>query len=109
MDFLEVVAEGFGLPALEAMAAATPLISTTAGALPEVVSPECALLIPPRSAAAIVAAALQLDAQPAARARMGEAGRARALSLFSWARAAEVVEAQYDEAIRRRKEEDSQG
>ncbi|HUT54459.1 MAG TPA: glycosyltransferase family 4 protein [bacterium] len=91
--------EGFGLPALEAMACAVPLICTTAGALPEVADPSSALLIRPRSSGAIREAVLRLDADPAARERMGQAARQRALESFSWDRAAEMVEEQYRMAI----------
>ena len=41
--------EGFSLPAIEAMACATPVVTTTGGALPEVVGPDglAALLVAP--------------------------------------------------------------
>jgi glycosyltransferase involved in cell wall biosynthesis len=87
--------EGFGLPALEAMACGTPLVCTTAGALPEVADQECAMLIRPRSDGDIARAVLALDMDEAARARMSEAGRKRAFSLFSWDRAARLMEEQY--------------
>ncbi len=41
--------EGFSLPAIEAMACGVPLVTTTGGALPEVVGPpgDGAMLVPP--------------------------------------------------------------
>ena len=47
--------EGFGLPPLEAMAAGTPVVATTAGALPEVVG-DAARLVPPGDADALAGA-----------------------------------------------------
>ena len=91
--------EGFGLPALEAMACGTPLICTSAGALSEVADGDCALLVKPRSAAALRQAVLRLDHDPQARRRMALAGRKRALEKFTWAAAAQILEKQYWSAI----------
>jgi glycosyltransferase involved in cell wall biosynthesis len=83
--------EGFGLPAVEAMACATPLVATTAGALPEVVGPDgvAALHVPPGDPEALALAIGRLldDAELAA--RLGAAGRARVLDRFTWRAVAE--------------------
>ena len=51
--------EGFSLPAIEAMACGVPLVTTTGGALPEVVGPsgDCAMTVPPADAGALAHAA----------------------------------------------------
>jgi glycosyltransferase involved in cell wall biosynthesis len=93
--------EGFSIPAVEAMACATPLVATTAGALPEVVGPdgECAVHVPPGDAEALAAALRRVLEDPGLRARLGAAGRRRALGRFTWRAAAEQTVAVYREAV----------
>jgi glycosyltransferase involved in cell wall biosynthesis len=75
--------EGVSLTILEAMAAALPVIVTAVGGTPEVVTPECGLLIPPRDPAALAAAIRALQADPAAARIRGLTGRARVERVFS--------------------------
>ena len=79
--------EGFGLPALEAQARGVPLISSTGGALPEVVG-DSALLFEPHDAERLAAHLLALAGDPALRADLVARGR-RNLERFSWARSAD--------------------
>ncbi len=69
--------EGFGLPALEAMALGVPVIASTGGALPEVVG-EAGLLVDPYDVDAMAVALRRLDADAGLRARLAAAGLARA-------------------------------
>jgi glycosyltransferase involved in cell wall biosynthesis len=89
--------EGFSIPAIEAMACGTPLITTTGGALPEVVGPsgEAALTVPPNDPSALAEAILRVLRDPGLRKHLGEAGRARVLNGFTWRVAAEGCVAQY--------------
>ncbi len=83
--------EGFGLPALEAMAAGTPVIAGRAGALPEVCG-DAALYCDPASVEDIARAITRLAGDATLRARLAAAGRARSAE-FSWdACAATTVE-----------------
>ena len=83
--------EGFSLPAIEAMACATPLVATTGGALPEVVgeSGRTGLLVPPNDPGALAAALGQALDDADLRARLGAAGRERVLERYTWRKCAE--------------------
>jgi glycosyltransferase involved in cell wall biosynthesis len=93
--------EGFSLPTLEAMACATPLVVSRAGAIPEVVGPDgsCADLVTPGDAGQLEAALAALLDDPARRTRMGSAGRHRALSEFSWRAVAQATAEAYQRAV----------
>ncbi len=89
--------EGFSLPAIETLACATPLVATTAGALPEVVGPDgvSALHVPPGDPEALAAAVGRILDDPELAARLGAAGRARVVELFTWRAVAEQTVAWY--------------
>lgn len=92
------VYEGFGLPAGEAMACGTALVSTDGGALPEVIG-DAALQVPTKDAAAIAQAVEQLLSSPEQRAAYEAAGRQRIEDKFSWARAAQEMTQYYGQVI----------
>ncbi len=76
--------EGFGLPVLEAMACGTPVISSTASSLPEIVGENGAgCLVNPADGEALATALAQLISDAELRRSMSERGLARA-SLFHW-------------------------
>jgi glycosyltransferase involved in cell wall biosynthesis len=86
--------EGFGLPILEAMAVGTPVVASTAGALPEVAG-EAAVLVPPRDPEAL--------ADGVERA-LTNRDRLRALGLersreFTWQETARRTAAVYEELL----------
>ncbi len=89
--------EGFSLPAIEALACATPLVATTAGALPEVVGPDgvSALHVPPGDPEALAAAIGRLLDDPELAARLGASGRARVVELYTWRAVAQQTVAWY--------------
>ena len=92
------VYEGFGLPVGEAMACAVPVISTTGGALPEVVG-DAGVLVPPSDHRALGRAIRELLADPNRAADLGQAGYQRVQEQFTWLKAAEKTTAAYREAI----------
>jgi glycosyltransferase involved in cell wall biosynthesis len=76
-------AEGLGVAALEAMAAARPLVVSAVGGLAEaVVDERTGLLVAPGDAVALGAALERLLHEPALRARLGAAGPARVAEGF---------------------------
>jgi glycosyltransferase involved in cell wall biosynthesis len=88
--------EGLGVAALEAMAAGRPVVASRVGGLGEVVvDGETGALVPPGDPASLAEALRGLAADPARRARLGEAGRARVLARYTAARMAEGTLACY--------------
>ncbi len=78
--------EGFGLPPVEAMACGVPVLSSTAGSLPEVVG-DAGDFFDPTDVAAIAATLVRLLDDPAERDRLARRALRRA-ARFTWAEAA---------------------
>ena len=76
-------AEGTSKSVIEAMAHGLPIITTTVGGLPDLLTPDAGILVPPGDAAALANAMQRLASDPALRYRMGQAARARYLELFA--------------------------
>lgn len=90
--------EGFGMPAGEAMACGVPVISTTGGALPEVVG-NAAYLVPPGDSPALAKAIVTLLDNHELRASLAEAGLKRVKGSLTWDHAAKKTVAVYEEEI----------
>src|SRR5262249_14423212 len=80
------LAEGFGLPPLEAMACGTPVLSSDAGSLPEVLG-DAAAYLPPKDPSAWASTVLELMGDRERLRGMSEQGIARAAQ-FTWERTA---------------------
>ncbi|WP_431777075.1 DUF3492 domain-containing protein [Streptomyces cucumeris] len=79
---LSSVVEGFPVGLVEAMFCGRATVSTDVGAVCEVIG-GTGLVVPPRNPRALAEACLALLRDPARRARLGAAARARALELFT--------------------------
>jgi glycosyltransferase involved in cell wall biosynthesis len=91
--------EGLPIALIEAMALGRPAVVTRVGGTPEVVADGAqGLLVPPRDPDALAGGLLRLLGDPALRARMGEAARARALD-FDIRKAVRRVEQVYADLL----------
>jgi glycosyltransferase involved in cell wall biosynthesis len=81
--------EGFGFPVLEAMAAGTPVVSSNAASLPEIVG-QAGLLVSPYDVDGLSQAIKSVLSQPDLRATLQEAGQQQA-RWFTWSRSARAT------------------
>ncbi len=92
--------EGLPYVILEAMACAKPVVSSRVFGIPEaVIEGETGLLVSPDDVAGLAAALHTLAGDPALRARMGRAGRARFEERFTLERQLRVMSALYRELV----------
>jgi len=89
--------EGFGLPALEAMACGTVPIVSNAASLPEIVG-DVGILVDPHDTSTISQALKKALTDSAWREQQSKAGIARA-SQFSWETTARIVQNSYDAVL----------
>ena len=93
--------EGFSLPAIEAMSTGICLVATDGGALPEVTGTnnETVLQCPAADADALAAQIARGLDDAELRSRIGEAGRNRVVSRWSWKHCAQLTVEQYREVL----------
>ena len=94
--------EGFGLPAVEAMACGTPVLASRAGSLPEVIG-DAGLFFDPTDVGSITSVLEVVVSDASLRDRLARKSLARS-SHFSWNRAAESLLNCFEELGDRAKE-----
>ena len=98
--FPSVCEESFGMPLVEAMASATPVVATRGGAFSEIVEHgQTGLLVERSDAPALANAILQLLSNPDQRDAMARAAVERASTMFSWDRIAEDLVEEYQRIL----------
>jgi glycosyltransferase involved in cell wall biosynthesis len=98
--FPSVCEESFGMPLVEAMASATPVVATRGGAFPEIVEHgRTGLLVERSDAPALAEAILQLLSNPDRLNAMAQAAVKRASTMFSWDRIAEDLVEKYERIL----------
>jgi glycosyltransferase involved in cell wall biosynthesis len=92
--------EGFGMVALEAMERARPVIAASIGGLGELVADgDTGVLVAPGDSAPLARAIVEVAGDLERAARMGEAGRRRALTEFLEERCIQRTEQLYERAL----------
>jgi glycosyltransferase involved in cell wall biosynthesis len=96
--------EGFGLPAVEAMACGTPVVACAAGALPEVLTLTGGGRLVPRDDAPAMAREIgALLEAPERLAELSRHAREQVVATLSWPRIAEATAAVYAEVLEERR------
>jgi glycosyltransferase involved in cell wall biosynthesis len=100
---LPTLAEGTPNSVIEAMAHGLPVIASAVGGIPDLLSEDSGILVPPGDEEALAQAMLRLASDSELRTRMGHAARQRYLQLFAPAAVLPILESTYRRLASRRK------
>src|SRR5688500_16972716 len=99
--------EPFGIGFIEALHASVPVVTSSIGAAPEIVTPDCGLLVPP-DIGALAAALRELIESREVRSRLAAGGPARAAALCGPEAAMAAIETELARAVARSEEHTSE-
>lgn len=99
---LPSLTEGTPNSIIEAMAHGLPVVASATGGIPDMVTEETGLLVPPGEKAMLAEALIRLATNPALRARMGRAARARYEKFWSPQAVIPVLLQAYERIVRTR-------
>jgi glycosyltransferase involved in cell wall biosynthesis len=94
---LATLYEGYGMAVAEALARGLPIVSTTVGAIPEIVSDRAGILVPPGDVSALTSALSSVLGDASLRARLAEGARRASTRLPTWPMAAVKLAAALDQ------------
>ena len=91
MFVLSSLEEGLSLAGIEAMASGLPLVGTQAGGIPDIISEENGILVPPANSQALADAIAKLVTDPELRRHLGKEGRRKVEQFFSIEKVADQI------------------
>ncbi len=97
---LPSVEEGLGVVLLEALASGTPCVATNVGGIPDIITEEVGILVPPHDPQAIQIAILKIIQDEALWKKFRKNARKRAENIYNWDKVAESIIELYTEIIR---------
>jgi glycosyltransferase involved in cell wall biosynthesis len=93
---LASVYEGYGMVFSEALAFGLPIVATTGGAIPEVVSPQTGILVAPGDAKGFAQALREIISDAVGRAALAEGSREAGARLTGWNQTAATIAERLD-------------
>ena len=90
--------EGFGLPALEALACGVPVVGSNASSIPEIVG-DAGMLVDPHNARAMAGALIAVCTEDSLHDELSERALVQAAK-FSWDKCAQETVAAYEDVVR---------